>query len=113
MVCDEKLAERIRTRLAMLSNVEEKKMMGGITFMYNDKMCVGVYKDNLMRQIDPEQHEQAIKRPGCKTMDFTSRPMIGFVLIDDPGMKTQKEFDFWIGMALEFNSRAKSGKRKK
>ncbi|MBK7971743.1 MAG: hypothetical protein IPK08_23930 [Bacteroidetes bacterium] len=44
MVCDEKLAERIRTRLAMLSNVEEKKMMGGITFMYNDKMCVEFIK---------------------------------------------------------------------
>lgn len=113
MAYDETLAERIRKRLATLPNIEEKKMMGGLTFMYNDKMCVGVYKDQLMCRIDPAQHEQAIKRPGCKTMDFTSRPMIGFVLIDDPGMKTQKEFDFWIGMALEFNSRAKSGKRKK
>ncbi len=81
--------------------------------MYNDKMCVGVYKDNLMCRIAPEQHEQAIKRPGSKTMDFTTRPMIGFVLIDDSGNKSQKDFDYWIGMALDFNSRAKAGKRKK
>ena len=70
MAYDEKLAERIRKKLEHLPNVEEKKMMGGLTFMYNDKMCVGVYKDQLMCRIDPAQHEQAITRPGCKTMDF-------------------------------------------
>ena len=112
MAYDEKLAERIRKRLSTLPNIEEKKMMGGLTFMYNDKMCVGVYKDQLMCRIDPEQHEQAIKRPGCKTMDFTTRPMIGFVLVDESGMKSPKDFDYWIGMSLDYNKKAKSSKKK-
>jgi TfoX/Sxy family transcriptional regulator of competence genes len=113
MAYDEKLAERIRKRLATLPNIEEKKMMGGLTFMYNDKMCVGVYKDQLMCRIDPTQHEQAITRPGCKTMDFTTRPMIGFVLIGESGMKSSKDFDYWIGMSLEYNKKAKSSKKRK
>ncbi|HMT27691.1 MAG TPA: TfoX/Sxy family protein [Bacteroidia bacterium] len=112
MAYDEKLAERIRKRLAKLSNVEEKKMMGGLTFMYNNKMCVGVYKNSLMCRIDPKEHEQAVSKPGCTTMDFTTRPMIGFVLIDDTGMKTDKEFDYWIGLALDYNKQAKSYRKK-
>jgi len=111
MAYDEKLAERIRKKLGHLPNVEEKIMMGGLTFMYNDKMCLGVYNDQLMCRIDPAHHEQAIIRPGCKTMDFTTRPMIGFVLIDESGMKSPKDFDYWIGMSLEYNKKAKSSKK--
>ncbi len=68
-----------------LPSVEEKKMMGGLTFMVNDKMCVGIIKDELMCRIDPEFHETAVEMTGCKTMNFTKRPMIGYVLIDDTG----------------------------
>ena len=113
MAYDEKLANRIRERLSELPNIEEKRMMGGLTFMYNDKMCVGIIKDELMCRIDPEIHELAIEKRGCRTMDFTNRPMIGYVLVDDTGMKTKKDFDYWIGLALDYNSRAKASKRKK
>ncbi|MCF6404988.1 TfoX/Sxy family protein [Chitinophaga filiformis] len=113
MAYDEKLADRIRERFADLPNVEEKKMMGGLTFMYNDKMCVGVIKDQLMCRIDPDLHEAAVEKTGCRTMDFTNRPMIGYVLIDQTGMKSKKDFDYWIDLALDFNKRAKSSKKKK
>lgn len=112
MAYDEKLAERIRKKLGNLPNVEEKKMMGGLTFMYNDKMCVGVFRDNLMCRIDPALHDKVITRPGCKTMDFTTRPMIGFVLINESGMKSSKDFDYWIGMALDYNKKAKLSKKR-
>ncbi len=112
MAYSEKLADRIRERLADLPNIEEKKMMGGLTFMVNDKMCVGIIKDELMCRIDPEFHETAVEKTGCRTMDFTKRPMMGYVLVDDTGMKTKKEFDYWINLALEFNSKAKSSKKK-
>ena len=111
MAYNEILADRIRERLASLENVEEKKMMGGLTFMVNDKMCVGVIKDELMCRIDPSMHETAVEKHGCRTMDFTHRPMIGYVLIEDTGMKTKSEFDYWIDLALEFNKKAKSSKR--
>lgn len=112
MAYNEKLADRIRERLAGLRNVEEKKMMGGLTFMYNGKMCVGIIKDELMCRIDPAMHEMAIKRKGCRTMDFTDRPMIGYVLIDESGIKSKSDFDYWIGLALEFNKSAKASKKK-
>jgi TfoX/Sxy family transcriptional regulator of competence genes len=113
MAYNENLAERIRERLAHLNNVEEKKMMGGLAFMVNDKMCVGIFKDELMCRIDPAIHEIVVEKHGCRTMDFTHRPMIGYILIEESGMRTKSDFDYWIELALEFNSKAKSSKKKK
>ena len=113
MAYNEILANRIRERLVELPNVVEKKMMGGLTFMVNDKMCVGIIKDELMCRIDPGFHEKAVEMNGCRTMDFTNRPMKGYVLIDNSGMNTNKEFDFWINLSLEFNKIAKSSKKDK
>ncbi|MFC5408082.1 TfoX/Sxy family protein [Larkinella bovis] len=116
MPYNENVAERIRHRLAALPNIEEKKMMGGLVFMYNDKMCVGIMKDDLMCRIDPALHEESVEKTGCRTMDFpnrpTTRPMLGYVLVDETGMRSPKEFDYWIDLALAYNGRAKSSKRK-
>jgi len=113
MAYSENLANRIRERLVDLPNIEEKEMMGGLTFMYNGKMCVGIIKDELMCRIDPALHDTAVEKTGCRTMDFTKRPMKGYVMIDESGMKTQKEFDHWINLALDFNKKAKPSKKKK
>jgi len=112
MAYNKKLADRIREALSALPNIEEKEMMGGLTFMVNDKMCVGIIKDEMMCRIDPSLHENVIEMNGCRTMDFTSRPMKGYVMVDDTGMKTKKEFDYWINLCLDFNIKAKSSKRK-
>jgi TfoX/Sxy family transcriptional regulator of competence genes len=108
---NEKLANRIRARLAGMKRIEERPMMGGLMFMYNGKMCVGIIKDELMCRIDKAFHEKAVEKQGCHTMDFTKRPMIGYVLIDESGMKTEKQFEYWIGLALEFNKKAKASKK--
>ena len=113
MAYDQKLADRIRERMAVLPNVEEKEMMGGLVFMYNDKMCVGIIKDEMMCRIDPEFHESAVEKHGCRTMDFTGRPMKGYVLVDETGMKSEKDFEYWINLCLQYNSKAKSSKKKK
>jgi TfoX/Sxy family transcriptional regulator of competence genes len=113
MAYNEILADRIRERLVDLKNVEEKQMMGGLVFMVNDKMCVGIIKDELMCRIDPSMHEAAVEKHGCRTMDFTHRPMIGYVLIEESGMKSNSDFNYWIDLALEFNKIAKSSKRLK
>ena len=110
---NEALANRVRQKIASLSNVEEKEMMGGLTFMYNDKMCIGIIKDELMCRIDPASHESCVEKTGCRTMDFTNRPMKGYIMIDETGMTTQKDFDYWIDLAIDFNKRAKSSKRKR
>lgn len=112
MAYNEKLANRVRESLVSLQNIEEKEMMGGLVFMYNDKMCVGIIKDELMCRIAPELHETVVEMIGCRTMNFTKRPMKGYILIEDIGMKTQKDLDYWIGLALDFNKHAKSSKKK-
>jgi TfoX/Sxy family transcriptional regulator of competence genes len=81
--------------------------------MYNGKMCVGIIKDELMCRIDPALHDEAVEKTGCHTMNFTKRPMSGYVMIDDSGMKTKKDFSYWISLALDFNKKAKSSKKKK
>jgi len=113
MAYDEKLADRIRERLADIPLIEEKEMMGGLTFMVNDKMCVGIIKDEMMCRIDPDLHDTVVEMTGCRTMDFTKRPMRGYILIEDTGMRTREEFEYWINLALEFNPKAKSSKKKK
>jgi TfoX/Sxy family transcriptional regulator of competence genes len=113
MAYNEILADRIRERLVNLKNVEEKRMMGGLTFMVNDKMCVGIIKDELMCRIDPAIHEMAVEKHGCRTMDFTRRPMIGYVLIEETSIRSNIDLDYWIELALEFNKVAKSSKQPK
>ena len=113
MAYDERLAERIRKRFQDLRRVEEKPMMGGLTFMYNGKMCVGIIKGDLMCRIDPARHNDCIEMKGCRTMDFTNRPMSGFIMVDETGMKSKKDFDYWIDLCLQFNKLAKASKKPK
>ena len=114
MSYNEFLADRVR--LAMKEkNVrfEEKAMMGGLTFMVDDKMCVGIVKDNLMARIDPAIYERALKRKGCREMDFTHRPMKGFVFVEPLGTDMDEDLYSWIQLALDYNPKAKSSKKKK
>ena len=114
MAYDEYLADRMRLILKEKHvTYSEKKMMGGIAFMVNDKMCVGITNNNLMARIHPEIYEDALKRKGCRPMDFTGRPMKGWVFVSPEGIDTDEELAGWIQLALDFNPLAKSGKKKK
>jgi len=113
MAYDEFLADRIREALHSRNiSYEERKMMGGLCYMVDDKMCVGVVKDNLMARIDPEIYEEALTRKGCREMDFTGRPMKGFVFIEPLGIDLDEELDYWIELCLDFNPRAQSSRKK-
>ena len=113
MAYNEHLAKRVREFLSSKKKVEEKKMMGGLTFMLNDKMCVGIMKDDLMVRIAPEVYESALEKRGCHIMDFTGRPLKGFVLVSPEGTKSKRDFEYWVNLALDFNKRANSYKKKK
>ena len=113
MAYNEALAERIWQALDGQQDVEEKKMMGGLVFMVNGKMCVGIMKDELMCRIDPDIYEEALNRKGCREMDIMKKPMIGYVLVNDEGMGTAKGLQSWVGLALAYNEKAKSSKKKK
>ena len=86
--------------------------MGGLTFMLNGKMCVGIIKDELMCRINPDIYQAALERKGCRPMDLTGRPMKGWVIVNESGMKNKRDFDYWIDLALDFNEKAKPYKKK-
>jgi TfoX/Sxy family transcriptional regulator of competence genes len=113
MACNEQVAERIRKQFARRAVAfEEKRMMGGLCFLVDGKMCVGVEKDRLMARIDPAVYEQALRRKGCRPMDFTGRPMRGFVFVEPDGYRADGDLASWLELALEFNPRAKASKKR-
>jgi len=113
MAYNEVLAERIALFLESRKiGFETKKMFGGVCFMVDDKMCVGVLKDSMMLRIDPTMHGTLLKKEGCREMDFTKRPMRGMVFVDSFALETDRELGDWIQIALEFNPRAKASKKK-
>jgi TfoX/Sxy family transcriptional regulator of competence genes len=114
MAYDEKIADATREIISLThKNVEEKKMFGGLCFMVNNKMCVGVEKERLMVRLDPGQFDEVMKKDGCTPMDFTGKVMKGFVYVDASVLKTKKQLEYWIKLALEYNKRAKPSKKKK
>ena len=113
MSYSEKLAERIRESLVGVKKLKEKEMMGGLTFMVNDKMCIGIIKEEMMCRIDPNLQDEVLSKKGCRIMDFTGRPMKGYVMVDESGMKSKKDFDYFINLCLSFNKVAKSSRKKK
>ncbi len=113
MAYDTLLADRIREQLSSLDEVREKEMFGGLAFMVREKMCVGVIRDEMMCRIDPKRQEEALSMPGCREMDFTGRPLKGYVMVDPEALRSRKELAFWIGWCLDYNPKAKSTAKKK
>ncbi|MEO5563376.1 MAG: TfoX/Sxy family protein [Chitinophagaceae bacterium] len=114
MAYDEHLEERIN--LSLKRNhiaFEGKKMFGGLAYMINEKMCVGILKNSLMAKIDPAQQAALLKKRGARVMDFTGRVAKGMVIIDPEGIDLDKDLDYWIDIAVEYNKIAKATKKKK
>jgi TfoX/Sxy family transcriptional regulator of competence genes len=112
MAYDEHLAERIsKTLKDKRVKFEAKNMMGGLCYLINDKMAVGIVKDALMARIDPDIYEASLKRNGCRPMDFTGRPMKGYVFVDPGAIDMDSDLEYWIQLCLDFNPKAKSSKK--
>ena len=113
MAYNEKLADRVRELIAVThKKVEEKRMFGGLCFMVNEKMCVGVEQERLMVRLDPAKYEEAMEKEGCKSMDFTGKVMKGYVFVDIEALNTKKKLEYWIKLALDYNKIAKASKKK-
>jgi TfoX/Sxy family transcriptional regulator of competence genes len=113
MPYNEKLANRVREIIsASHKNIEEKKMFGGLCFMVNDKMCIGVEAERLMVRLDPAMYDEVMEKDGCQPMDFTGKVMKGFVFVDINVLNTSKKLAYWVDMALEYNKIAKPSKKK-
>ncbi len=113
MAYDELLAERIGRIFREKGIVAvEKKMMGGLCYMVDGKMCVGIVKDELMARVGTEVYEACLERSGCKEMNFTGRPMKGYVFIEPQAIDLDEELEYYVQLAIDFNPLAKSSKKK-
>lgn len=113
MAYNEKLTNTVREALAHIPNLEEKKMFRGMTFMVDGKMCIGVGDDEIMCRIDPALHDEVVELPGCRTMIMKGREYKGYVYVQEDVLKTKKQLNYWVGLALDFNKHAKASKKKK
>lgn len=112
MAANEKLTQKIRVAFQNISNVEEKKMFSGIAFLVNDKLCVSVSKDKIMCRVDPQLHDALAQKPGCTTVVMKGKQYKGYIWVNESSLKTQKQIDYWIKLALDFNPEAKATKKK-
>ena len=102
MAYDEGLAERIRTELADRTDITEKAMFGGLSFLLSGNMSVGVIKDELIVRADPDHYETLVEQPHARPMDFTGRPMRGWLFIAPEGLSEDTELRAWVQHAVTF-----------
>lgn len=102
MAYNEELAMRIRVALGGRDGVVEKKMFGGIAFMLSGNMCCGVTGDHLMVRVGPEGLDDAMAQPHARPMDFTGRPMKGFVYVGPLGTEQDDSLKRWVQRGVDF-----------
>jgi TfoX/Sxy family transcriptional regulator of competence genes len=100
MAYDEGLAERLRGVLQDEFNVSEKRMFGGLCFMVDGKMSVGIVKDTLMVRVGPDKTAEALAQPHARPMDFTGRPMKGFVYVSPEGFEADERLAWWVAQGV-------------
>jgi hypothetical protein len=102
MAFDQALAARIRRLTASRWAFVEKKMFGGIGFLLNGNLCVGVWKDSLVARVGPAEYETALSERHVRPFDITGRPMSGWVLVGPDGVADDERLDAWVGRAAAF-----------
>jgi hypothetical protein len=102
MAYDEGLAQRMREALAVIPDIDEKKMFGGIGFLLNGNMACGVNKDDLIVRVGPEAYKGALAEPHTKEFDMTGRPMKGWVVVRPGGYETDQALKRWVQRGVDF-----------
>ncbi len=105
MSSQEKILVRVRSALAHLPNVSEKKMFGKLAFMVNNKLCIAVGKEEIMCRIDPSLHDSSITKKGCKPVVMRGKEMKGYVYINNLYLLKENEVEYWIDLCLEINKK--------
>lgn len=104
MACDEGLVERIRDAFQNLAGIGEKRMFGGVCFTLKGNMVLGVVKDELMVRLGEAAYADALRQPHVREMDFTGRPMKGYVFVSSAGMSEDTDLQYWVTLACAYVS---------
>ncbi len=102
MAYDEKLVGRIRDSVFGTPGLSEREMFGGLCFSVNGHMACGVQKKDLVVRVGPENHARALSRKHTRPMDFTGKPMRGYVYVSSAGYKSKSDLERWIEQGIEF-----------
>lgn len=102
MAYDEHLAERIRAIIRRRKGFEEKKMFGGLGFLLNGNMCVGVWKESLVVRFSKQDHDDVLLEQHVRPFDITGKAMTGWALVDPSGLLTDAELKAWVDRAIKF-----------
>ena len=102
MAFDPGLAERVRVALGARSGVTECRMFGGLVFLVDGKMFVGVRDSSLMARVGPERNKDALAMPYIRVMDFTGKPMKGYVYIDPPAIADDSQLKAWVSWCAQY-----------
>ncbi|HVZ79773.1 MAG TPA: TfoX/Sxy family protein [bacterium] len=112
MAYDQKLEERMREILKGAKGVTSKKMFGGVCFLLDGKMFVGIVKDELMVRVGPEGHNKAVSQKHARPMDFTGKPMVGFIYVAPAGLKGKAALSKWIKWGKDYAATLPAKKKK-
>ena len=104
MAYSDSLARRVRDLVAKRRGMNEKNMFGGVCFLLNGNMLVGVWKDSLIARLGPDQGDKALTEPNVVEFDITGRPMKGWVMVESDGVESDERLNDWIQRAEEFVS---------
>ena len=113
MSYDEGLAERLRDYFQDRSDVEVKKMFGGLCFMVSNHMCCGIVGDSLMARVGPDNYEACLRKKYAREMNFTGKPMKGMIYVSPEGIENDLDFESWIGICESFVKSLPPKQRKK
>ena len=102
MAFDEGLAQRIRKRLAGQKGLTEKKMFGGLAFLFNGNMCCGVHRRELIVRLEPAQPEAALAEPHTRIFDLSGRPMKGWILVETAGLANEPALAKWLRLGTKY-----------
>ncbi len=99
---NEALAQRVRAALGDAPELQEKKMFGGVGFLFRGNMACGVHKDALIVRTGSERYEEALKKPHTRPFDLTGKPMSGWVLVDREGCEEDDALREWLCWGIDF-----------
>jgi hypothetical protein len=102
MAFDPGLAQRIREVLGRRPGLAERQMFGGLAFLLNGHMFIGVQAATLMARVGPERYADALAVKHVRVMDFTGKPLKGYVYVDPEGIEEDPELAKWVNWCAAF-----------
>ena len=109
---ESRLYDRVLASVGLRPGVTERKMFGARALVVDGKLCCSVKNKRIMVRVDPALHETLLKRSGVRPLTMNNHTYSGWLIVQDTALRTKRQLDYWIGLALEYNPRAPAAKKR-